>query len=330
MKELYLANIWPQIVTKRGVQMFNMAGYEVSGNWLNGVEDYTHASNIVLPYADFGKPAKIPCTNDDMWKRVASYILFPDSMVGWNCKTNDYLLRQNDETTAILKKSSKRLSHSIFSSRLIANVYGQGNESVVPLGIDTNSIIEAAQPTQHKDIRVLWNHMWRIDKGTLEAFSIIKNLAQKYPKVEFRIGQLNTWDSRPEALGFKEKCLPILTKLQNMDNVKFYDRIKNQKDYWTWVGQSDVAFSTAFHEGFGLSMLEQEASGIACVVPNAEAYPEIHAGCLIVERDQIETSLEELITNPITRKSVARSCADNSLRYDTSVWVANLLKTINI
>lgn len=328
MKEIYLANMWPQIVTKRGVKLFEASGYEVSGNWLNGKQDYAHASNIILPFADFGNPAKPPETSSDLWKRIASYILFPDSMVGWDFSSNRYELRKNPDTEILLNHVPNRFSHSRFSCNLIRHVYGQRDEIVIPLGIDTDSIKEVRDNSPHKGMRVLWNHMWRPDKGTYEAFSIIKSLAKKHPKVEFWIGQTDTWDTRPEALNFKQKCLSILETFQNMDNVKFFKRIKDQKEYWSWVSQADIGFSTALQEGFGLSMLEQEMAGIACVVPNSEVYPEIHTGCLIVDYNELENGLEMLISNPESRKSIAQSGMDNAAKYDTTIWVKNMLENI--
>jgi glycosyltransferase involved in cell wall biosynthesis len=170
--------------------------------------------------------------------------------------------------------------------------------------------------------------MWRSDKGVLEAFDLIADLSLRYPKVEFWIGQSNTWNTRDSQL-FIEGCKPRLRQLQNINNVRFFDRIKRQKEYWSWINQADISFSTAFQEGFGLSMMEQEAAGIACVVPNAEAYPELHGGCLIVDRSKLSEGLQFLIQNPNERKSVSQSCKDNASKYDTSIWVENMVRHLN-
>ena len=63
--------------------------------------------------------------------------------------------------------------------------------------------------------------MWRSDKGTYEAFNLIANLAPKYPKVEFWIGQTNSWARYSGSDKYKEKCIPKLKNLQHMDNVRF-------------------------------------------------------------------------------------------------------------
>lgn len=326
MKELYLANIWPQIVTKKGVGLLEQNGFNPTGNWLNGNNDYSHADRIVLPYADFGKPVLITDSESELWKKTISYILFPDSLVGWDFQKNNYLYQRSKSAEVILQKSQKRLSHSNYSSELARVTYGVDNLTI-PLGIDSDTI-KSAEVGQHTGLRVLWNHIWRSDKGTAEAFNIIANLAPSYSQVEFWVGQTNTWDVR-DGTSFIEKCAEKLKLLQKMDNVKFFNRIKNQKEYWSWISQVDISFSTAFQEGFGLSMMEQEAAGIACIVPNAEAYPELHGGCLIVDREKLSDGLEFLIQNPIERRSISQNCRDNASKYDTSIWVAKMVKELD-
>ena len=319
MKELYLANMWPQIVTKRGSQLFEEKGYEVSGNWLNRKANYLNADNIILPYANFGEPVLITEATPALWKKVISYILFPDSMVGWNYSENYYNAQKNIDAEIILSKSLKQLSHSNFSAELVDHTY-EKTSITVPLGIDIDSINDS-KSEKHSELKVLWNHMWRSDKGTYEAFDLISNLAPKYPKVEFWIGQTNSWAEYSGSDKYKEKCIPKLQNLQNMDNVRFFNRVKDQKEYWGWISQADISFSTAFQEGFGLSMMEQEAAGIACVVPNAEAYSELHAGCLIVDRPKLSEGLQTLIESPVQRELVSQSCVNNASNYDISVWV---------
>ena len=108
-----------------------------------------------------------------------------------------------------------------------------------------------------------------------------------------------------------------------------FNRIKDQKEYWGWISQVDISFSTAFQEGFGLSMMEQEAAGIACVVPNVEVYPELHAGCLIVDRSILSEGLQTLIESPKQRKLISQSCASNASNYDISVWVNSVTEQLN-
>jgi hypothetical protein len=92
----------------------------------------------------------------------------------------------------------------------------------------------------------------------------------------------------------------------------------------------DIGFSTAYHETFGLTMLEQGCAGVACVVPNHQAYPEIHAGALVVPPAEIGRAIGFLIENPDVWREVARSSQINALQYDVeavSRTLANVAKT---
>ena len=323
MKELYLANMWPQMVTERGVRLFEQNGFETSGNWLNKKVNYQNADKIVLPYADFGQPILITEATPELWGKVVSYILFPDSLIGWDHEKRKYLFQKNPKAEQILLKSPNKLSHSKFSSQLADTTYGYMQNVTIPLGVDTDSIKNSVAD-KHNGLRVLWNHMWRSDKGTYEAFDLISDLAPKYPNVEFWIGQTDTWETQRDKASFRQQCESKLKTLQNMGNVRFFNRIRDQKEYWSWLNQADIGFSTAFQEGFGLSMMEQEAAGIACVIPNAEVYPELHVGCLIVERPKLSEGLQVLLEDPNKRKFISQGCVDNASKYDTSIWVKSL------
>lgn len=322
MKELYLANMWPQIVTEKGTRLLEKQGYITTGNWLDDNYNYSSADKIVHPYANFGQSVVITEENPKLWKKVVSYILFPDSLLGWDIENKKYLFKKNNDAEQLLINSSKCLSHSNYSSQLVSNTYENMQNIILPLGVDTDSIKNSSTET-HKGLRVVWNHMWRSDKGTYEAFNIISDLAPKYPNVEFWIGQANTWSNR-DSDSYKQECNSKLKILYDIVNVRFFNRITNQEKYWAWLKHTDIGFSTSFQEGFGLSMMEQEAAGIACVVPNEEAYPELHAGCLILNRSQLTQGIMSLIENPIERKSLSQSCLENASKYDTSTWV-NLL-----
>lgn len=326
-KELYLANMWPQIITKRGVNLFEKSGLEPTGNWLDGNVDFSRSFKIIYPYADFGKPIIVSNENDPVWTRIVSYILFPDSLVGWSNDKNKYSMKPKREGRLSLEIPNIVLSHSDFSSNLAKKTYGDFPSQTLPLGVDVDSI-GIAPKDEHKRLRVAWNHMWRSDKGAYEAFTLVADLARKYPQIDFWIGQENSWGDKENAERYQELCKPQLQKLQDISNVTFFKRAKHQETYWQWLRQIDISFSTSFHEGFGLSMMEQEAAGIACVVPNEEAYSEFHLGCFLVERKSLFEAVATLIENPIKMTSISQSCKNNASKYDTARWVNSIKEAL--
>ncbi len=328
MKSVYFANIWPQIITERGFKLFEKLGYSISGNWLCDSMDFNNSFRILYPYANFDNALIIDKEQNRLWKKVISYILFPDSCVGWDCDKNKYLLKINNNFLSSIEKSRAIISHSNYSLNLIQKTYGDISANIVPLGIDTNSI-RSFPKKRSKTLKVLWNNMWRSDKGTIEAFRIIKSLAQKYPEVDFLICQSETWGTNSNSSAYKLLCQPQLRSLHNLQNVEFISRLKKQTEYWELLRQVDIGFSTSFHEGFGLSMMEQEAAEIACVVPNEEVYPELHSGCLISERNHIINDLQRLIEDANLRKTIAKRCLENASKYDIEFWVKSIVKHLN-
>jgi len=87
-----------------------------------------------------------------------------------------------------------------------------------------------------------------------------------------------------------------------------------------------IGFSTAYHETFGLSMLEQAAAGIACVAPYGEVYPETLPEAMLVPRNQIEAAITKLIESEAERKRVAVSCQRNAEKYSIEKFVNRLVR----
>ena len=114
MKEVYFANFWPQIITQRGLLLLEQKGFHVSGNWLNGSKIFNSSDILIYAYADFGKNI---ITAENIIKNKPergffSYILFPDSMIGWDYKKKAYLCRKNNRVQKILDTSNHIFSHS--------------------------------------------------------------------------------------------------------------------------------------------------------------------------------------------------------------------------
>lgn len=329
MKKVFFANIWPQILTPRGKASFESKGFKIFGNWLKDKINPQEADIIIYPPADFGDKFSIR-EQFDLKKPVIPYILFPDSTVGWDFKNKKYLNKKNPNFQALFDNSiAPTLSHSNFSLNLARKTYKIGGAKTVYLGIDFKTISSLSRPKGEK-VKVIWNHMWRSDKGTYEAFSIIEELASSFPNVSFYVGQSYNWGNNPDVKNYINKCLPLVNQIKQKDNVTFTPRIKSQKKYWSFLKQFDIGFSTSYHEGFGLSMMEQAAAGIACVLPNTEAYPEIHKGAKIVARDRISTTIKELIENPKELDKTKRECLENAKKYDIANWVNNVVEIIKI
>jgi glycosyltransferase involved in cell wall biosynthesis len=258
--------------------------------------------------------------------KIYPYLLFPDRLVGWDYVNKKYLLKPIRKNEILFERSQLPvLSHSHFTLALTRVTYSQirhARVTYLPIDFETiRSISKAKKPW----LKVLWNHMWRSDKGVVEAFNTINKLSDRYPDVEFHIGQNEQWGIHPDKEKIKDAVRPTLNQLRKKENVFFIAKIKRQRDYFAFLRQFDIGFSCSYHEGFGLSMLEQAAAGIACIVPNRECYPEIFQGALSAVPYRIGQYISALIENRQFRETVSESCQESASKYDVGQWVSCML-----
>ena len=171
--------------------------------------------------------------------------------------------------------------------------------------------------------------MWRKDKGFIDALSIISRLAEKFPQVDFIIGRKEDWGgSNLKELKKIYRRFLVQIKKRKIRNISLLNLISQQKDYWSFLKSVDISFSCSRHETFGLSMMEQSAAGIACVVPNTEVYPEIHSGAMLLPYGKIESGLVRLIEDKQLRNQVSRRCKENASKYDIDNFLTNFSQHI--
>lgn len=329
---LYITNAWKGLVTETARKYFENLGWTVDGNWLNG-KNLSPLYKVILAAPAFFDGALIAYPKDLPSSRIFAHLLYPDEMVGWNFETNSYR-RKKQEAFIPLLENAPILSHSQFTLELASSVYGDllnPNRSVTLLPIEFNNIRRVKQESVNEarvPTRVLWNHMWRSDKGIKEALTIIEDLSMHYPDVEFFLAREKSWGGNPDVNHVKGQTKEIVQKLRARNNVRFQQNFGPDKviDYWRFLAQFDIGFSVSHQEGFGLSMLEQASAGIACVMPIRESYPEIHTGGLIT--GNVAEGISELIENPQRRKEISQKGMENASRFNAEDWVKRILEKI--
>lgn len=329
-RRLYLANVWPELITKRGIRLFRKKGWLVGGNWLNGTSPSLNDDVIFMAPANFDGAITVS-PEDFSQSRIFPYLLFPDELVGWSNDTNEYLLKPNAKFLKLFTDTYLPIfSHSRFTTELVLKTYPQIERkrvNVTYLPIDYESI--AGFPDRKgKKLKVLWNHAWRSDKGVIKAFEAIDVLSKKYPRVSFYVGKNRRWGNKPDVEKVRRKATPLLKTLNEKKNVQFVNTFRKHKDYLAFLKGFDIGFSSAYHEGFGLSMMEQAAAGIACVVPNRESYPELMPRALLYPDGKLEKSISALIEDSILRNTISRHCQKDAFQYDAKDWVDRILAEI--
>lgn len=326
-RKLYLANVWPELITEKGVKLFGERGWIVSGNWLDGSKPNIKEDVIILAPASFdGALTLLPRYFPN--SKIFLHLLFPDELVGWDLKSRKYLEKPNQKFIDLFSdKSLPIFSHSNFTTRLVLKTYPTIRKSRIKttyLPVDVTTIINTPVRRGEK-VKVLWNHAWRSDKGVLEAFEAVNTLTDKFPNVDFYIGKNRRWGSREDVEVIRLKAKPFLKSLKTKQNIYFVDTFDKHEDYLAFLRSFDIGFSTSYHEGFGLSMMEQAAAGVACVVPKKEVYPEVLPGALLYSSGELEKSISKIIEDKELRKQISRQCIDNATKYKVEDWVDKVL-----
>lgn len=333
-KSLYITNAWGNLVTETARSHFQNQGWKVDGNWLNS-KDISPTHKVILAAPAYFDGAVIVYPKDFPSSRIFAHLLYPDELVGWDFQSQKYKMKRQNDFIPLLEESSI-LSPSSFTLDLALSTYGElinpeRHITYLPVEFDKIQKIRTETTTSERRFvtRVLWNHMWRSDKGVLEALNVINQLSARYPNVEFWIGREESWGGNPDVNSIKRDAQPILSQLRSKDNVFFQSSFRTNKvmDYWRFLAQFDIGFSTSPQEGFGLSMLEQAAAGVACVLPPREAYPEIHPKALLTKN--IAEGISELIENPLRRREISQGGIENALRFNAEDWAERILERIS-
>ena len=333
-KTLYIANAWRSLVTETAHCHLENKGWKVDGNWLNR-RDLSPLYKVILAAPAYFDGAVVIYPKNFPSSRIFAHLLYPDELVGWDFQSQKYKMEKQEVFIPLLEVGTI-LSHSNFTLELALSTYGgliNKERYTTHLPIEFNRIqiakADATTAERRHATRVLWNHMWRSDKGILEALGIINQISSRYPEVEFWIGREKSWGSNPDVDSIKQRAQVTLVQLRSKKNVFFQPRFKSSKaiDYWRFLAQFDIGFSVSPQEGFGLSMLEQAAAGIACVLPPREAYPEIHPQGLITEN--IAEGISELIENPSRRREISQKGVENASRFNAEDWAKRILERIS-
>lgn len=331
MNNIYFANLWTELFSIQGLEQLNNSKWQTEGNWLKG-KYYSHAPNqntdlIIYSPLDGGL-----VLNKETIKNTPTLFwgAYPDYLLGWDFKKNAYLLKRKSEITKLLPHFKNHYTVSNFAKKMLEKTYAL-NFSVLHWGVPTTEINKIKRP-EKEGLKVLWNHMWRQDKGFDQALKIILNLAKKYPQVSFFIGRKEKWaGSKYSPISLKQTYYSFLIKKpENVHLVKSFpigNSKRGQKEYYRFLKSMDISFSTSFHEGFGLGMLEQAAAKIACVLPSREVYPELYHQDLLVDPnpESLTRRISQLIESKKERQRVQKLSYSCAQKYSTQRMTKKLL-----
>ena len=112
---------------------------------------------------------------------------------------------------------------------------------------------------------MLWNHRWDHDKNPEAVFRSLIELADEGVDFQLAVAGENT---RVDPREFTEAFHRLGERVVQVGYLP-------RGDYTALLGRADVVVSAAFHEFFGIAVVEAMAAGAVPVLPDRLSYPEL-------------------------------------------------------
>lgn len=133
-------------------------------------------------------------------------------------------------------------------------------------GLDLAELPEKTKKQNDQPV-ICWNHRWEHDKNPEEFFDAIALLEEK------------GYDFRLVVLGQSFQHQPLVfddAQKRFADKVIQFGYVDSRKEYLSWLAKSDIVVSTAYHEFFGIAVIEAVHAGCIPLVPDRLSYPELY------------------------------------------------------
>lgn len=176
----------------------------------------------------------------------------------------------------------------------------QKKSLVLPVGINFARLALDPPPEPNPVPLILWNQRWEYDKNPEAFFAALFAVAEM--GIEFEVALCGQqYGKRPSI---------FTTALQKLGHRVIHAGFADLPTYRHLLWQADVTISTAYHEFFGISVLEAIHCHTFPLLPNRLSYPELlpaefHPTCLY----QDEGDLVQKLARALTQRAVANETA---------------------
>lgn len=304
MTGLFLANMWDEIFGEPLLKELDEIYGLVRGNWLSGSRQQLSPTGNLILYAPIMAANTIHWRDIPLENPILTWILYPDAFTGWDFESNCRPKVQLDLTELELRSKAVAVN-SVYTLELVQYALQQPAEIISPV-VDTGGKTPLPDQQASSTVRVVWNHMWRIQKDPLLAFDIIDKVAPLHPEVEFFVGRAFDWaDIQHSPISFQYECQQKIALLrQKHTNVHLLSKL-SRSEYIDLLHTADVFLSTAAEETYGLTVFEAAARGLAVIAPEIEVYPWLHSYAYLVPRSS--SHLSEALDNILTDRQLLSS-----------------------
>ena len=186
---------------------------------------------------------------------------------------------------------------------------------VLPVGLDLEELTSATRTPERELPLILWNQRWEYDKNPEAFFQTILALADEGITFELAVcGE--SFQQAPEIFD---------TAARQLNSQVIHWGYAEQDLYRRLLWDTTVTVSTAFHEFFGISILEAAFCETLPLVPKRLSYPEIlpkefHGTCLYGDEDELPERLKRSLADPQSTRETAQALAAQVETYSWKQW----------
>ena len=172
----------------------------------------------------------------------------------------------------------------------LGNLINQIQDKAVILnpGIDFSNFPESntCKPNPDQAPIIVWNHRWEHDKDPEYFFKTLYHLDKN--GVDFRLIVLGQSFQRQPAV-FAEAQQKLAHKILH------FGYVESRQEYIRFLCKADIVVSTARHEFYGISVIEEVRAGCVPVLPNSLSYPELFPAKYLYNNGDLQAKLESLL-----------------------------------
>ena len=179
---------------------------------------------------------------------------------------------------------------------------------VLPVGIDLRRLVE--RPQSNGPPVVLWNQRWEYDKNPEAFFRALYRLMDE--ELDFQVILAGE--------NFRNVPAEFVEAEQRLGKRLLYQGFLRPEGYVEALSRSDVVVSTAFHEFFGVAVVEAIAAGAFPILPHRLSYPELipgpyHEACLYDDDEALAVQLRWALTHRSEVRSVTAELAPTMWKF---------------
>lgn len=204
----------------------------------------------------------------------------------------------------------------------------QARSQVLPVGLDLARLDACRTPPRPAGapLRILWNQRWEYDKNPAEFFDALYALDAAGLPFELCVAGENFRQQPAEFEAARAQLGPRIVHWGYAESREAYARL---------LWESDLVISTAYHEFFGISILEAMYCGCYPLLPHRLSYPELlppetHAAHLYRGFDDLAARLKQAAFEPdlVRQTRLSHLAARFDWRYLAPVYDAVVAEMI--